>query len=279
MSPSSFGSKRSGWPVSQIVLAETNPSGEQRRALVIAHEVDGPGGQVTKALEDRGFIVDTHVVVPDADQPNVANPFPDWSDYDLIAPMGSVRSMTNKDEISNWIHEEMDLVRAAADRGQPVLGVCFGGQLIAEALGGSVEESPVTELGWFDIQPAEGKENPVGPGPWKEWHHDRFVAPPGSEVLAVSEVGPQLFTIGRMAGTQFHPEVDVAHIEGWLTMADDEYLTSHGRDRESILAEMRAQEAQSIEGCRHLVDWFLDDIAFPQTPGSGPSLSSLPAPD
>lgn len=234
-----------------------------RRALVIAHEVDGPGGQVTQALERRGFSVDTHVVTPDMDQPNVAQPFPDWSTYDLVVPMGSIRSLTQKDEISSWIHEELALIRSAAERGQPVLGVCFGGQLIAEAMGGSVEVSPETELGWYEIEAVDGKANPVGPGPWMEWHHDRFAAPPKADVLAKSPVGPQLFTIGRMAGTQFHPEVDVAHIEGWLGVADDEYLATYGRDRHQILADIHEHEAQSIEGCQRLVDWFLDDIAFP----------------
>lgn len=238
---------------------------EGRRALVIAHEIDGPGGQVTRALERRGFTVDTHVVTPDMDQSNVATSFPDWTAYDLVAPMGSIRSLTNKGEISSWIYEELDLIRAAADRGQPVLGVCFGGQLIAEALGGSVEVAPETELGWVEITPADGKQNPVGAGPWMEWHHDRFTAPPEADVLAESSVGPQLFTIGRMAGTQFHPEVDVAHIEGWLRVADDEYLGTYGRDRHQILAEIHEHETQSIERCQRLVDWFLDDIAFPGT--------------
>lgn len=241
----------------------SSPETRGRRALVIAHEPDGPGGQVARALERRGFSVDTHVVTPDMEEPNIANPFPDWAEYDLVAPMGSIRSLTNKDEISSWIHEELDLIRSAADRGQPVLGICFGGQLIADALGGSVELSPETELGWYEIDPVDGKKNPVGPGPWMEWHHDRFEAPPEADVLAESAVGPQLFTIGRMAGTQFHPEVDVAHIEGWLTVADDEYLATYGRDRQSVLADMHVHEAHSIEGCRRLVDWFLDDIAFP----------------
>lgn len=233
-----------------------------RRALIIAHEADGPGGQLAVALERRGFTVDTHVVTPDIDEPNVANPFPDWSEYDLIAPMGSIRSLTAKDEISSWIHDELDLIRDAAARDQPVLGVCFGGQLIAEALGGSVEVAPTTELGWFRIEPTDGNINPVGPGPWMEWHHDRFAAPPDAEVLAKSTVGPQLFTIGSMAGTQFHPEVDVEHIEGWLEVADDDYLAAHGADRKTIRREIAENEAHSIEGCRRLVDWFVDEVAF-----------------
>lgn len=231
------------------------------RALVIAHEVDGPGGEVGRHLGRRGYAVDTHVVTSEPDQPNLAAPFPDWGDYDLVAPMGSIRSLTQMDEISNWVYEELELIRQAAANDQPILGICFGGQLIAEALGGSVEVSPVTEIGWYEIEPPDGSDNPIGAGPWMEWHHDRLTPPPGAEVLATTDVGPQLFTIGRMAGTQFHPEVDVSHVDTWLSGVEDEYLAEYGQDRHRLLHATKVNEAQSIDGCRRLVDWFLDDIA------------------
>lgn len=234
-----------------------------KSALVVAHELDGPGGQVAKRLTERSFAVHTHVVTNDVTEPNVAAPFPDFADYDIIALMGSIRSLTNIEEIDSWVHDELDAIRAAFAAGQPVLGICFGGQLIAEALGGSVEPSPETEIGWFEIEAAPGQQNPVGPGPWMEWHHDRFVAPPDATVLARTSAAPQLFTIGPFVGTQFHPEVDVEHVREWLDGADDEYLEQYGQKREVVLAEMTANEERNNAQCRRLVDWFLDDIAFP----------------
>ncbi len=229
-----------------------------RRALVIAHEPDGPAGQVGVRLAERGFDVTTHVVTTDYDQPNTSAPFPAFDDYDVIAIMGSIRSLTNKAEIDSWVHDELELIRSSHAAGQPVLGVCFGGQLIAEALGGAVEQSPTTEIGWHEIRPTEGKTNPIGPGPWMEWHHDRIIAPPEAEVLAENDTSVQLFTIGSMVGTQFHPEVDLKHISDWLETADDEYLATYGQDRHAILAEVAEHEARNTKQCHAFVDWFLE---------------------
>ena len=49
-----------------------------------------------------------------------------------------------------WVGTEMQLVRDAADAGVALLGVCFGGQLLAQAFGGSVARSPDPEIGWYD---------------------------------------------------------------------------------------------------------------------------------
>ena len=122
-----------------------------KRALVLAQEPDGPAARIEERLIQRGFDVVTHVVVP-GDDPNVAAPFPDdIDDYDLIVPMGSVRSLTNKAEIAGWIDIELDLLATAHHSGQPILGICFGLQLIADALGGTVAKAPVTEIGWYTI--------------------------------------------------------------------------------------------------------------------------------
>jgi len=237
-----------------------------KKVLVIAHEADGPGGQVTVRLRERGYDITTHVVMEDPDFPNRANDFPAFADFDVVALMGSIRSLTDKPQIDTWVETELDLIRAARDADQPVLGVCFGGQLIAEALGGSVEVSPVTEIGWHEITAVDGQSNPAGPGPWMEWHHDRIVAPPGATVLAETDTATQLFAIGNMVGTQFHPEVDYAHVAHWLETADDEYLDQYGQDRNVVLAEMQANEERNVEQCHAFVDWFLDTMVESDNP-------------
>ena len=236
-----------------------------RRALVLAHEPLGGGALIGELLAQRGFDVDEHVVTADVDRPNDAEPFPDAADYDVLVPMGSIRSLTNTDEIDRWIFTEIDMVTEAADRGTPILGVCFGGQLLAAAFGGTVEQAPVTEIGWYEIFDADGvgngHRNPLGQGPWFQWHHDRFTPPPEAEVLAVNANAVQLFRLGRCVGTQFHPEVTHAHLEGFLSEATDDYLQEHGLDPAELLDDMRLHEQRNAAQCAALVDWFLDEVA------------------
>ena len=68
---------------------------------------------------------------------------------------------------------------------------------------------------------------------------------------------------GRTVGTQFHPEVDVAHVEGFLRDAPPDYLTEVGVVPDEMLAEMRKMESANSARCHALVDWYIDEVAFP----------------
>lgn len=237
------------------------PVSKPRRALVLAHEPQGTSALVGERLQQRGFDVHEHVVTENLDRPNDAVPFPDLAEYEVLVPMGSIRSLTDTGEIDKWIFEELDMVREAHARGMPMLGICFGGQLLAAALGGGVEQAPVPEIGWYKVSALDGTANPVGPGPWFQWHHDRFTPPPGAEVLAVNDNAVQLFRLGRCVGTQFHPEVTHAHVENFLTGSDDQYLAEQGLSRETLLDGIRRHEDRNAQQCFALVDWFLDEVA------------------
>lgn len=226
-------------------------------ALVFVHEPDGGSSLVGECLTERGYDVTEHLVTSDMSKPDDAAPFPSIDGADLLVAMGSTRSLTRTHEIGSWIFEELELVRTAHERGTPVLGICFGGQIISEALGGAVEEAPVTEIGWMEVH---GPDNPIGPGPWLMWHHDRFEPPPGAEVLAATDDALQLFRIGRSVGTQFHPEVTGALVKAWVEMSDREYFDAHGVDPDELVSTSMAHEEHNRVQCRRLVDWFLDDV-------------------
>ncbi len=229
------------------------------RALIVSHEAGTKPGYVGDRLVERGVECHSHVMVPDTSLPDRFEPLP-LDSFDLLVIMGSYWSVY-EDAISVWIGDELDLIRRSHDDGTPVLGICFGGQALAAALGGSVERSPETEIGWYRITPANGVELPISAGPWMEWHHDRFTLPPGADLLASTETCPQLFRIGRSVGTQFHPEINVELASGWMREASDSYLASCGVTRDGIVADVTRNEAANRRNCFDLVDWFLDEVS------------------
>lgn len=233
------------------------------RAVALVHEPGDPSGEIGSHLTDRGFEVTEHVITDDLNEPNrTTGPLPKLERYDLIVVMGSVRSLTRKHEVGSWIYDEVESLTAAHRRDQPILGICFGGQVLAEALGGVVERSPLTEIGWHRIRPTRPDLMPVDEGPWMQWHHDRFHAPAEAELLATSAAGQQLFRLDRTVGTQFHPEINAEILEGWLSACTPNYLTEYGIDPTRLVDETRRLEADSRASCRRFVDWFLDDVAF-----------------
>jgi GMP synthase (glutamine-hydrolysing) len=122
---------------------------------------------------------------------------------------------------------EVELLREAVDRGLPVLGVCLGGQLLASALGGSVQKARRRAVTWRELAVADPDDALFGAHasvPAVHWNEDIFTLPPGAvEVLRAPEPdGVEGFRFGDCAwGIQFHPEVDAAVLDDWyLRYAD-----------------------------------------------------------
>jgi GMP synthase-like glutamine amidotransferase len=136
-----------------------------------------------------------------------------------------------------WIGAEVAFLRAAHDAGVPVLGLCFGGQALAAALGAKVGLAPRPEIGWFELEAVDGGGIP--PGPWFQWHFDTFAVPPGARQLARTTDCPQAFRLGASIGLQFHPEATPEIIAGWIRTGGDS-LEREGLDAERLAAETRA---------------------------------------
>lgn len=230
------------------------------RALVIQQDHVSPTGPVGDRLVERGYDVEEFLVVPADrfDRPDVAVHFPDPLAYDLVIPMGAVWSVYDAAAIG-WVHDEIALLRRAHDAGVPVFGICFGGQALAAALGGTVERAPETELGWINV--TSNDPSLVEPGPWFQWHNDRWTAPPGSRQLAHTAVAPQAFVSGRSMGVQFHPELVTSQLEGWLDNDGRRYLLERGLDPEVLVTRTRVEEPYAVPRTRRLVDRFLDVVA------------------
>jgi GMP synthase-like glutamine amidotransferase len=135
--------------------------------------------------------------------------WPDPREAGAVVALGSGRSVHASSE--PWIAGQVEFLRAAHDAGVPILGICFGGQALAAALGGTVSRAPRTEIGWIDVDGEDGYG-----GRWFTWHEDVFTLPPGAQELARAPSGPQAFAVGASVGLQFHPEVTPGIVDGWL---------------------------------------------------------------
>jgi GMP synthase-like glutamine amidotransferase len=215
------------------------------RALVVQHEKSTPGGYVDDWLVRRGAVQDTLHIYSDARDVSPG-------DYDLIVTLGSASAAY--DEAVPWLDRELRLLRSAADGDVPVLGICFGGQILARALGGRAFRNQRAEIGWRRIRSNDHELVPEGP--WLQWHFDAFTVPPGSRLIAENEIGPQAYLGGRCLGLQFHPEVTAEIMREWAT-SDREELAREGVDPSALVEETSRRERESRAAALRLFDSFL----------------------
>ena len=220
------------------------------RALVIQHEEPTPPGLISTWLEERGAVAETLRI--DEQDPHDLDP----RDYGLIVSLGS--EFPAYDQSVRWISHEADLFREAIEADVPILGLCFGGQLLAQVLGGRVFRGEKEEIGWL---PVESRDPALVPeGPWFQWHFDEFTPPPGSRLIATSDAGAQAFVTGRSLGLQFHPEVTQEIMDDWVRVYRHE-LDEHGVDPDRLLEETRERSESARAMSLQLLDTFLERVA------------------
>jgi GMP synthase (glutamine-hydrolysing) len=232
-----------------VAVDEHGCAASARRAepvalCVVEQQADAPAGLLGEWAAARG----REVVTLRAAELG-AGPWPDPGDFDAIAALGAEQSVHASDD--EWIAPQVAFLRAAHERGVPVLGLCFGGQALAAALGAEVRVAARPEVGWVELEPLDGGGIPRGP--WFAWHYDEFTVPSGASELARTASGPHAFRIGRSVGLQFHPEVTPGIVEGWVREAHDR-LEAQGIDHAAMLAQARADADAQRERAFALFD-------------------------
>ncbi|WP_100415030.1 type 1 glutamine amidotransferase [Mumia flava] len=248
------------------------------QVLVIAHDHVSPAGHVGQRLEQLGVDLDVHQVVP-AERfasPDVEPRFPDPTDYDAVVVLGSPWSVYDRASVGSWVVDELAQLRRADAAGVPVLGICFGGQLLAEAHGGTVAASSSPEIGWTEVTSTDPRI--VADGPWFQWHFDAWTVPPGAVEIARNAAASQAFVLRRNLAVQFHPELDGAVLAGWLASGDAEAARARGIDPDRLVRETAAAEERSRARAHALVDGFLAHVAG-LDPVADPGVTGLPRPE
>jgi len=218
--------------------------------LILQHEKATPPGLIAPWLAEQSAVVDTLRI--DEDERLV-----DPRRYDLIISLGS--EFAAFDDSIPFVPREALLFEDAIEGDVPILGLCFGGQMLARVLGGSVYRAQKSEIGWLPVRTNDPEL--VGEGPWFQWHFDVFSTPPGADVLAVTDIGPQAFVSGRSLGLQFHPEVTPAIMEEWVRVYPHE-LKAEGVDPKALLAETKRRAADAKRATWRLLDRFRDVVVL-----------------
>jgi GMP synthase-like glutamine amidotransferase len=189
--------------------------------LILQHASTGPPGRLGAWADARGMPYQVH------DSTEVAPEF-DPREFSFIASLGSARS-ANETDIP-WIAAEIELLGHAVDAGVPVLGLCWGGQALSAALGGTVSEAPFHEKDWIAVASTDPE---IPAGPWLHYHTEIFTVPRDAAEIARSPAGPAAFRIGPHLGLQFHPEADAPMAEVWAAKDPDQTDASRAALAES----------------------------------------------
>lgn len=238
------------------------------RALLVQHDHICTPGFVGERLLDRGFDLVVHQVVREDRflSPNVEIEFPDPTDFDAIIPMGAPWSVYDHEAIGTWVPAELTMLRDAHQHEVPVLGICFGGQMLAAAHGGSVARSAAPEIGWVNVDSDD--ESLVPSGIWFQWHYDRWQLPTHAQEVAHNANSSQAFVLGRNLAVQFHPEMTSEILTSWIATGGAAEIDQFGMELETLVRQTAENDVSNRERAHRLVDQFLDRMIVQPEPSA-----------
>lgn len=230
-----------------------------KTVTIFKHTHNSGSCYVGKVLDEHGFEMrSVGVPVMDLDAFDPLEP-------DLLLVMGAPIGVY-QDDYFPFINRERDIIKARIDADKPTLGICFGAQLIASALGSEVYPGKNgREMGWYPLRlTEEGKNHPArhlsgDKTNMFHWHSDTFDLPEGATLLSSSEkYERQIFSYGKnILGLQCHTEIRNARLEElYVVYVAD--LT--GLDPVIAIDKLRAQGRKyvdhlNIQTKKFLVEW------------------------
>lgn len=167
------------------------------------------------------------------------------------------------------------MIRQAVQADVPVMGICFGGQLISKALGGATSQVPGMQLGWYRIEvtlEAAALTGAMLPSSFEvfEWHEDTFSIPPGGIPLFYGScIKNQGFVHGQCLALQFHLEITPGKIHDCLAH-DTESLSNSSacvQNAEKMLEGLAERINQLHKVADILFSWWLSTVKKSATDG------------
>ena len=202
-------------------------------------------GNLKKLFESDGFEIETKHVKKYSIPQKVDN-------YAAIVILGGYISVYQN---LPFLDEQQKLIRNANHHQVPLLGICLGSQLIAQALGGRVYKGQRKEIGWFEVKVNNEGRNDIFKGITNErikvfqWHGDTYELPKSAILLASSNLYPQAFKVGTSIGILFHLEVTHEIIRNWTSNYRLE-MTEVGVSTDSILNNKKNEFENLADNCK-----------------------------
>ena len=202
--------------------------------MVIQHEPgEGPGTLAPLLAEARLVRTFAGEAVP--------------AEAEALVVLGGGMGVSDQERLPH-LRDEVRLLRRCVESGAPMLGICLGSQLLAAALGGSVEKARAKEIGFYRVRLAEAaRDDALFSGAPEDfvafhWHGDAFTLPAGAEALAGSTMTPlQAFRFGKSAwGVQFHLETDLGVLQAMVASGTAE-LSEAGVEAELLQLQARRE--------------------------------------
>ena len=224
-----------------------------KTALIIRHVPREGVAGFRAPIEAAGYGIDRVDVID-----------PEFHAVDLVAPalvvmMGGPMGVYEQ-ETYPWIRCQLRRLAKRLEAGRPTLGVCFGAQMMAAALGAEVYPGPAKEIG-FDPVTVHAAASPLrhlADVPVLHWHGDTFTQPERTEVLASSALYQhQAFRRGpNLLALQFHAEMgEDERFEDWIAQ-DFDYLTAAGHCPNALRAAHEAHGPGAVAAGRAMIaEW------------------------
>lgn len=193
---------------------------ERMKAAIIQHTPSSPYGSTLE------FFIENQIETTIYDLKKEIS-FPRLNDFDVLVICGGGMNVDEEEKFP-WLMTEKKLIKDAISANKKMIGLCLGGQLIAEVLGARVSQHPHWENGWQNVQ----LDCPLTPEIKNltvfQWHGYSFDTPVGAKKIASNEACEhQAFMYGEnVIGFQFHPETTLA----WATeCAEDKDQPAPGK--------------------------------------------------
>ncbi|MFC3174052.1 glutamine amidotransferase [Novosphingobium bradum] len=232
----------------------------RKKALIIRHvPYEGVAGY-REPIEAAGY----HVDRIDVTDPAFASL--DLREHDLLIMMGGPMGVYEQDR-HPWIACQLRRLKLRLDAGLPTLGVCFGAQMIAAALGAKVYPGPVKEVGFHPVTIHDhAHDSPlrhlVGV-PVLHWHGDTFTRPEGVDLIASSPVyDHQAFRRGaNLLAVQFHAEMgEDERFNAWIAEWPESVIEAGG-DEAALRAAHDELGPGAVAAGRAMITEWLANLA------------------